>query len=144
MTFVRVNPLRGFERMSRRMNEFMNEFEKGASVEFGGFNPKVDISEDDKTIYVFVEIPGINKDNIKITINEDNVLTIAGEKKQCDSTNLTFIRNERSFGEFTRSFVLPENINKNDISAKFENGILELSLTKVEPPAPKEIQIDFK
>ena len=144
MTFVRVNPLRGFERMSRRMNEFVNEFEKGASVEFGGFNPKIDISEDDKMIYVFVEIPGINKDNIKITINEDNVLTINGEKKNIEESNRVFIRSERCFGNFSRSIVLPENINKTNINAKFENGILEMSLTKVEPPTPKEINIDFK
>lgn len=81
MVPVKFDPMRGFENISRKMNSFMNEFEKGFSFEFGSFSPRIDIAEDEKNIFIHAEVPGIAKEDIKVTINDDNVLTIKGHKK---------------------------------------------------------------
>lgn len=149
MAIVRFDPMRGFESLARRVNSLTSEFEKGFNVEFGSFSPRIDISEDEKSIYLNAEIPGIAKDDIKLTINDDNVLILKGEKKRENKSEeqneqSSFIRMERSFGEFTRSFMLPENINKDSISAKFDNGILMVTLEKKEPEKPKEIEVTIE
>lgn len=144
MAFVRIDPAGSFEKMSKRLNEFMNDFDKGVSFEIGGFTPRVDITENDKNIFVHAELPGMDKDDIKISVNEENVLTIRGEKKKDEnSVKLSYIRTERTFGNFSRNFMLPDNVNVDKISATFNNGVLELSMPKQEPEKPKEVNIEI-
>lgn len=144
MAIVRFDPFRGFETLARKMNDFLDEFEKGFSISTTEFSPRVDISEDEKNLYVTVEVPGISKDDIKVTINDDNVLVIKGEKKRefkAEDKERNYIRVERSYGSFQRSFMLPDNVKKDNIQAKFENGVLSILLEKVEPEPPKQIEI---
>lgn len=144
MAIVRFDPFRGFETLARKMNDFLDEFEKGFSISTTEFSPRVDISEDEKNLYVTVEVPGISKDDIKVTINDDNVLVIKGEKKRefkAEDKERNYIRVERSYGSFQRSFMLPDNVKKDNIQAKFENGVLSIVLEKVEPEPPKQIEI---
>jgi HSP20 family protein len=102
----------------------------------------VDIFEDEKNVYVQAELSGIKKEDVKVTVNDDNILSIIGEKKyEKKSENETTLRTERAYGKFTRSFILPDNLDKNAITANFDNGVLNLSIPKIEPPAPKEIEI---
>lgn len=144
MATVRFDPFRGFEKLSCKMNELMGELEKGVTFETGGFAPRVDIIEDEKAVYVHAEMPGLVRSDIKVSVNEDRLLTIKGEKKSPEiEAGKTQIRSERSFGSFSRSFVLPENLDVENINAKFDNGVLELTMSKVEPPKPKEIHIDI-
>lgn len=149
MAIMRFDPVKGFETISKRMNEFVNEFEKGFSFEYGGFAPRIDIYEDEKNLFVQAELAGLKKEDVKVKINDEGVLCISGEKKRDskydnsnESTNI--IRIERSYGAFNRSFMLPDNINKDSIKAKFENGILEISLEKKEPEKPKEVQVEIQ
>ncbi len=149
MAIVRFDPLRGFESLARRMSNFANEFDKGLNLEFGNFSPRIDISEDEGLIYLQAEIPGLTKDNIKLSISDDNVLVLKGEKKrevksEDSKDGFSYVRMERSFGEFSRSFILPENIKKDSIAAKFENGVLYVSLEKIEPEKPKEIEVSIE
>lgn len=146
MAIVRFDPFRGFESLARRMNEFLDEFEKGFSISTAEFSPRVDISEDEKNIYVSVEVPGASKDDIKVIINSENLLVIKGEKKRefkTEEKERNYIRVERSYGSFQRSFMLPDNVNKDNIKAKFENGILNITLEKLEPEQPKQIEISI-
>jgi HSP20 family protein len=148
MAIVRFDPFRGLSGITRRFGDFFDDFEKGINIEYGGFSPKVDISEDEKNIFINVELPGIRKEDVKVTVNDDNVLTIKGTKKREETVedkegDRSFVRVERAFGEFTRSFVLPDNVKSDSIDAKYENGVLNLSLEKVEPKKPKEIEIKF-
>ena len=145
MAYMKMDPFRGFENMAKKMNRVMEEAEKGLSVEFGSFAPRVDIIEDDKHMYFQAELPGINKEDVKVTIAEDNVLYIKGEKKPHEKNECEkcFVRVERNYGTFTRSFMLPNNINAESIKAKFENGVLDITLDKVEPEQPKEIKVDI-
>jgi len=144
MTLVKFDPFRGFESFNRRMNKFVNEFEKGFVFETGGFAPRVDIIEDDKKIFVAVELPGVAKEDVKISINEDRVMTISGEKKPDEmKEGVSQIKIERGYGKFQRAFVLPENIDESGVNAKFENGVLEVSVAKKEPEKPKEIEVSI-
>ncbi len=148
MAIVRFDPFRGFSGLARRFGDLFEDFEKGINIEYGGFAPKVDISEDEKNIFINVELPGIRKEDVKVTVNDDNVLTIKGTKKREETVedkegDRTFVRVERSFGEFSRSFILPDNVKSDKIDAKYENGVLNLTLEKVEPKKPKEIEIKF-
>jgi len=144
MTLVKFEPYRGFEKLMRRFNEFSDEFDKGLDFEYGGFNPRVDITEDDNNLFVHAELPGMSKEQVKVSVNDDRLLTIKGEKDKTEkSEDKKYIRYERKFGSFSRSFVLPENVDIGKIDAKFENGVLELSLNKIEPPKPKEIEVSI-
>ncbi len=148
MGLVKFDPMRSFDTLSRRMGNFLSDFDNGVNFEFGGFSPRVDISEDEKNLYLEAELPGIKKEEVKVTVNNDNMLIIKGEKKRenevkDDNDRATFMRVERSFGEFMRSFVLPDNVKNDSVKARFENGVLKVTVEKVEPEKPKEISVDI-
>ena len=142
MTMVKFDPFRGFDTISRRMFNEMNRVHRSETREF---SPSIDISETEQAIMLHVEIPGIKKEDVKISIGEDRVLSIRGEKKRSEKTEeKNFVRIERQYGNFTRSFVLSDNINVNEVKAEFENGILEITLPKTEPVKPKEIAVEIQ
>ena len=148
MAVVRFDPFKGFESMTRKMGALVDDIEKGVRLEIGSFSPRVDILEDDKTLVFQAELPGINKEDVKVTVNQDKVLVIKGEKKRdenidenaCDKC---FLKCERNYGSFARSFMLPDTINDESIRAKFENGVLEVVLEKSEPEKPREVNVDI-
>ena len=144
MTVVRINPMKGFERAARRMNEFFSEFEPKVSFEVGGFNPRVDILDEENQIIVNAELPGVAKEDVKVNVNEDKMLTISGEKTKDEKLGeKSLIRSEREYSEFSRSFVLPDDAEIEKISANYDNGLLTLTIPKAEPPAPKEINVEI-
>lgn len=144
MTILRIDPKREFERATRRMGDLIRDIEKGISFEVGGFTPRVDIIEEEKQLNIFVELPGLAKDDFKVAVDEDRMLVIKGEKKRTgDTENKSYLRTERAFGAFSRSFFMPDGLDVDNISAKFSNGVLELVVPKIEPPKPKEINIEL-
>jgi HSP20 family protein len=143
MSVLRIDPFRSFERSRQKMASIMSDLEKGINFEYGDIKPRVDIAEDNRSIFVYVELPGIQKEQVKISINEENMLTIKGIKNNVHTENQTIHRNERQYGEFERSFILPDNLKTENISAKFENGLLEISIEKQDPPKPKEVEISI-
>lgn len=144
MTLLKFDPYRSIEGAMKRMSRFVNEFEKGVTFETGGFNPRVDIFEDEKNLYVHAEFPGMEKSGIKVSVNEERILTIKGEKnRETTETERTPIRSERIYGTFERQFILPELVDWENISATFNNGVLELTLNKKEPEKPKEIEVSI-
>jgi len=103
---------------------------------------RVDISEDDKSIYIEADLPGVKKEDLKVTV-EDNLLTIRAERRaESTESRKNYYRTERVFGSMTRSFTLGENVNKDAIEAHFSDGVLKLVLPKVEPVVKaKEISV---
>jgi len=96
------------------------------------FVPRVDIIEEDKAFEVHVAVPGMSKDDFKIDLN-DNFLTISGERKfNREKKEDNFYSVETNYGTFSRSFTLPENVDADKISAKYVNGILEVTIPKDE------------
>ena len=108
-------------------NEAAGKFERNVF-----FTPRTDIVETGKSFEVQVSLPGLNKDEIKIDI-EGDMLTISGERKMSnDNKDEKYHMVESFYGKFSRSFNLPDNIDKQGIDASFTNGILTLSIPKVE------------
>lgn len=144
MGMIRINPMWELNNMTREMNKFMKNIsapENKPRIEIGDFKPRIDVLEDDKAIYFEAELAGLNKDNIKISVNDENILSIKGEKKFENNDKLNFIRTERAFGNFLRTFQLPDNIDTENINANFENGVLILTLPKMKPVKPEEKEV---
>jgi len=105
------------------------------------FAPEVDIEEKDTEYVVTVELPGVKKDDVKISL-KDNVLTISGEKKRVKKINKkNFYQCERVFCSFERSFRLPELVDHEKIEAEFKDGILTIVVPKSPESKPKSIEI---
>ncbi len=105
------------------------------------FFPALEISEDEKNFIVSVELPGVKEDDIDVRI-KDNMLIISGEKKQEEAKEgQTFYLVERRYGKFERVINLPTNVDVDNVEAKFENGILTLTLPKKPKDEGKKIQI---
>jgi len=93
--------------------------------------PAVNIREDEKNYLLDLAVPGINKDDLKIDINED-VLTISSEtKNESEESNNEFKRKEFSYSSFCRSFYVPENVNSDKIEARYKDGVLTTGLPKM-------------
>ena len=131
MTLIKYEPFRELENFDDKIQSLLNTFPDFNSEYEESFYPKIDISEDEKNIYVDSELPGMKKNDIKISLN-DNILTISGEKKsEKKEKDLSFYRNERIYGSFSRSFTIPGEINPDNIDAKFEDGILKIVIEKM-------------
>jgi HSP20 family protein len=105
------------------------------------WSPRADVRENNESFVIEAELPGVNKSDVKITLHE-NVLTVKGEKKQeKEEKENNFHRIERSYGSFERSFSLPTNVKSDKIDAAYKDGVLTITLPKVEESKPKEIQV---
>lgn len=146
MAIIRWDPFRDLSIIQDRMNRlFENTMARSRGEEtttLAAWAPPVDIYETKDAIVVKAELPGIDQKDIDIQVS-DNVLTIKGERKfESDVNRENFYRIERSYGTFQRSFSLPNIIQQDQIKARFINGILEISLPKVEKAKPKQIKVD--
>jgi HSP20 family protein len=121
---------------SNLVDKFFNE----SLARTGGstFIPKVDIIENTDSFEIQLAVPGLNKEDFKIELN-DNYLTVSGERKFTnEKKERTFHSIETHYGSFSRSFSLPENVDGTKINAKYNNGILELTIPKDEKKALKQ------
>ncbi|EQB63863.1 MAG: hypothetical protein RBG1_1C00001G1442 [candidate division Zixibacteria bacterium RBG-1] len=145
MALTRWNLFKGLVNVPQDADRLFEEFFGLFPVELNGgsgtWSPAVDVSEDQDNIYFTVEVPGMSKEDVKVTL-QDNVLTIRGEKKQeMEKKDANYHRLERSYGSFTRSFSLPTGVVPDKIKAQYQDGLLKISLPKAEQVKPKEIPI---
>jgi HSP20 family protein len=106
--------------------------------------PTVDVYEENNDIVVKAELPGIDKDNIKVNLT-DHTLTIKGEKKKEEEVNKeNYYRSERSYGSFVRSVELPGEVHPDRVKASFKNGVLEVRMPKTEAAKAKEIKVNVE
>ena len=110
--------------------------ETGVSFNKGAY-PKVNIYEYDDKVGIVAEIPGLDKKNVSVDV-EEQVLTISGDKHGFDSDGGKCITRELKQSAFTRSFNLGEHLDGSNVSAKFKDGILTISIPKIEPEQPKK------
>jgi HSP20 family protein len=114
------------------IDRFFNESASRAGGSAYSFVPRVDIVEAEKAFEIHVAVPGMNKEDFKLDLN-DSLLTISGERKFTkEKKDNSFHSIETQYGSFSRSFTLPENVDANNISAKYVNGILEITVPKDE------------
>jgi HSP20 family protein len=117
---------------SNLIDRFFNESVSRAGGSAYSFVPRVDIVEAEKAFEIHVAVPGMNKEDFKLDLN-DSLLTISGERKFTnEKKENNFHSIETQYGSFSRSFTLPENVDANNISAKYVNGILEITVPKDE------------
>jgi len=160
MTLIRWRPLHDvtawnpgsdlwgeFSNMHHDIDRMFDRFLQGGTSNDGNVSswlPAVDIVERDADYVVKIEVPGVKKEDIKITVADD-VLTIRGEKKQeKESKEKNYHRVERAYGSFQRSFTLPSFVQSDKIKASYDNGVLTIALPKVEEAKPKEIEVKVK
>ncbi len=142
---MRWSPVRDIlniqDEMSRLFNAFFTNTPDRTEGSTFSWGPLVDISETDDEIKVIAEVPGMKKEDIKISI-QDNVLTLRGEKKQeKEEKDKNSHRVERAYGAFERSFSLPASVQTDKVKASYKEGVLTISLPKPEEAKPKEIDI---
>ena len=120
------------------MNKQFPNFQEDVGVSFNkGAYPKVNIYEYDDKIGIVAEIPGLDKSNVSVDVEED-VLIISGDKHGFDTDGGKCITRELKQSAFTRSFNLGEYLDGKNISAKFKDGMLSISIPKKEPEQPKK------
>jgi HSP20 family protein len=105
------------------------------------WSPRVDIAETDKQYEIHVELPGLEKSDISLKM-EDGLLVLSGERKsETEEKERRFRRVERLYGRFERSFRLPKEADVEKIEAEFKNGLLMISIAKAAQVAGREIQV---
>ncbi|MBC8214476.1 MAG: Hsp20/alpha crystallin family protein [Candidatus Marinimicrobia bacterium] len=146
MTLVKWTPItrRPIVNMIDEMDRWMNQaFRRTHFSKTDSWLPPVDVKENDKNYDISLDLPGLNKKDVTIEVT-DGILVISGERKSTtEHDDECSYCNEINYGKFSRSFNLPENVNENDIKAKFTNGVLSLTLNKVEPVKPDVKQIEI-
>jgi HSP20 family protein len=128
------------EPFSRLLDNFFNDLQ-GEEVSNRGWTPPVDIQETEDAYKLHAELPGMTKDDINITL-ENNVLRLSGERKfEKDVKKESYHRIERTYGAFSRAFALPQQVNAEGVQAAFDNGVLTITVPKAEQAKPRKISI---
>ena len=144
MTLVKWSPRANLFNMG---DEVFNDFFKTSRTlqnNREGWYPAVDISEDDNGYHVQMELPGLSKEDVKISFKED-VLRVTGEKKYAkDEEKKNYHHNERRYGTFERAFKIHSDVIEDKIEANFKDGVLTVELPKAEVAKPKEIEVKVK
>lgn len=146
MSLVRWNPWKEMEELLDRYNSAVNLPQAGGQelIQQGEWVPKVDISETENEFVIKAEIPDVDKKDVKVSV-ENGILSIQGERKQeKEEEGKTFHRIERQYGMFSRSFSLPGTVSTENIKANFKDGMLNITLEKVEEAKPKAIEVNIE
>ena len=144
MAIVRWDPFRNMMSIKKQMDRALREWDDEAPTNTSAWRPAVDIVENENELVVDVELPGIDKKDIKIGV-ENRVLSVSGERAFSDEVKEENChRIERSYGNFYRSFTLPTTVDSEKIEAGYENGILRVRLPKREEVKPRQIEVKVK
>ena len=147
MNLVRFTPNSDLANRRRGVDSFLDAFfgdffnrEMGELTQ--GWNPKVDVFEEDDRIVMKAELPGVEKDKIAIDV-DGRILTLKGERNSDSEVKKeNYYRRERSYGRFQRSFTLPLETDSEKIKAEYKDGVLQLNIPKPESQRPKKITIE--
>lgn len=146
MNLVRWNPGREMATFHNRLNRFFDDsfFPTrwvSDDMGLGSWNPKVDIYEKDNTFVIKAELPGLEKKDVSVDV-QDRVLTLTGERKLDNEIQEdSYFRREMSYGRFQRAFTLPANVDSDNITADFKDGLLKIEVPKPEEAKPKSVSI---
>jgi len=147
MAIVRRDPFRELNLLRSQMDRIFEDLAgRGEKEEWGktSWYPPVDIYETGGDIVLKAELPGVDQKNMEIKV-EDDTLILRGEKKvDRDTKTENFLRAERAYGAFQRSFTLPQTVERENIKASLKKGVLTLILPKKEEVKPKQISIQVE
>ena len=143
---TRWDPFRELEEVHNRLasvfdSGFPRTRDREQSILGTAWAPLVDISEDDKSYQINVELPDMKREDIKVNV-ENGILTISGERlREKEEENRKYHRVERAYGSFVRNFTLPQNVDSNKVNATYRDGVLHVSIEKSESARPKAIEV---
>lgn len=142
MSYLTFDPYREIARVFGHGAATPARQDREEEMSLGAWIPPVDIEEDKERLALVAELPGFREDQIQIQM-EGGVLTIRGERRfEGDKTGgKNFHRVERSYGQFVRSFTLPNNVDRDNVHASFSDGLLTIELPKREEAKPRQIRI---
>ena len=147
MAIVKYNPFRELRAMQEQMNRLLDlawNREPGEELREGVWQPPVDIYEDEEVVVIKAELPGIDQKDIDVKI-ENNTLTLRGERKHDQEIQKeNFHRVERFYGNFQRSFSLPQAVDQEKVMATCDKGVLTITLPKKEETKPKQITVEVQ
>jgi HSP20 family protein len=142
MLVNRRHPLGSLLRdLNHAQDEFANQFAKWFGRPMAGTDPLLNVWQDENAVYAEVDLPGIDPAKLEITVAEGNQLTVQGERQAPAVPGASWIRQERPFGKFVRVIGLPTLVNAESVEAKYENGVLRLTLPKHEAAKPRKIVV---
>jgi HSP20 family protein len=144
-TLSRWDPFRGTLALQEQLNRLFNDgFERSSEeTNLTSWAPAVDIYETEHELVVKADLPDVKPEDLDIRV-ENNILTIRGERKfEKKVTEDNYLRMERSYGSFSRSFSLASTVNSEAIKADYQNGVLTLSIPKREEAKPKQIKVNI-
>jgi HSP20 family protein len=143
---TRWDPSREMEEVQNRLSNLFGRTAarlgdaKEESITVAEWAPLVDITEDDKEYIIKTELPEVKKEDVKVAV-ENGLLTIVGERKFEKEENKKYHRVERAYGRFVRSFIVPDAVDADKVSAEFKDGVLKVHLPKSEKTKPKQIEV---
>jgi HSP20 family protein len=145
MALIRWSPMKDAlsfrDEMDRLLDSFYGRTVPSAERYEGDWYPVMDIAETDDEVTACLEVPGLKREDLKVSVHDD-VLTVTGEKKQEKSTDGENLhRVERVYGYFKRSVALPSSVDADKVKAAYKDGVLKISLPKLESKKPKEIEV---
>jgi HSP20 family protein len=143
-TLTRWEPFRGVTSLQEQVNRLFNDAfdRRGEESNLTAWAPAVDIYETEHELVVKADLPDIDSKDLDIRV-ENNVLTIRGERKFEKKVNEeNYLRVERAYGSFARSFTLANTVNSDAIKAEYQNGVLTLTIPKREEAKPKQIKVN--
>jgi HSP20 family protein len=143
MSLIRYQPINLFDNYNDDINRYFNNMRsKPAANQERNWAPAVDIREEENRYLLSADIPGVNRENIDITL-ENGVLTLKGDRTGENGTNgKEYRRKERVHGTFMRQFSLPETVDMQNISATVKDGVLDVVIPKQVKPQPTRITIN--
>src|SRR5215813_4347564 len=147
MTLItRWDPFREFVTLQSRMNRlFHDSFTpegRDEALTTSTFAPPVDVYEDEHSVTLKIEVPGIEEKDIDVRI-ENNTLTVHGERKfEKEEKEENYRRVERQYGSFTRTFTLTHTVDTENVSANYDKGVLKIQLAKKAEAKPKQIKVN--
>src|ERR1700716_1698971 len=144
---TRWEPFREFSTLQDRMNRlfresYNNEAGRDDSLTTSSFAPAVDVYEDEHSVTLKIEVPGIDEKDIDVRI-ENNTLVVHGERKiEKEEKEENYRRVERQYGSFTRTFTLPSTVDPEKVEANYDKGVLKVRLVKKAEAKPKQIKVN--
>jgi len=143
---ISYDPLDRFFDIREDFDNAMKDILKGfgGPISSRGVFPVADVKEDEDKYIVTLETPGIDKKDLKITIKDSSLLVEGEKKEEKREENESYLRVERSYGNFRRVFNFDSRLNSGKVNAEFKDGILTVTLPKSEKEKPKEIEVKVK
>ena len=141
MSLVHYKPVNLFNQFNDEMNRYFSQTRESAANQERDWMPAVDIREENNRYLLAADIPGVDRKNVEITL-EEGVLTVKGERNTgTDISEEGYRRRERTHGTFMRQFTLPDTVDAGNISAAVQDGVLQIEIPKQDKPEPRRITV---